>query len=160
MAKKKGKKSEGPKAIATNRKARHDYAILETFEAGMKLTGSEVKSLRQGRATIEQSFAIVEDGEVFLIGMHIPPYPQAGYAQHEPTRKRKLLLHRNEISKLVGKTREKGQTIIPLKCYFRGGHAKIEIALAKGKREYDRREDIKKRDFERSVQRTFHHRGD
>lgn len=154
MGKKKGKrKSEGPKAIATNRKARYNYSILETFEAGMVLTGSEVKSLRQGKATLNQAFGIVEDGEVYLIGMHIPPYAQASYDQHEPTRKRKLLLHKREISKLIGKTREKGQTLVPLKCYFRNGFAKVELALAKGKRTYDRREDIKKRDAERQMDR-------
>lgn len=152
------KKAVGEKLIASNPKARHDYEILETFEAGMVLTGSEVKSLRGGNASIREAFAIVRDGEVFLIGMHIPPYPQAGYAQHEPTRTRKLLLHRQEINRLIGKTHEKGRTLIPLRCYFRSGYAKVELALVKAKRAHDRRRDLKERDAQREIDRELRRR--
>jgi SsrA-binding protein len=154
---KKAKKAAG-NLIASNPKARHDYDILDSYEAGMALTGSEVKSLREGKASLREAFAIVRDGEVFLIGMHIPPYPQAGYAQHEPTRTRKLLLHKEEIQRLIGKTAERGLTLVPLRAYFSHGLAKIEIGLARGKRKYDRREDLKEREAKLAVDRAMRRR--
>lgn len=158
MARKKQKRKHAGQVVASNPKARRDYELLETFEAGIGLTGSEVKSLRSGKASLRESFAIVRDAEVFLIGMHIPPYRQAGYAQHEPTRMRKLLLHKEEIRKLIGKTAERGFTLIPVTCYFSHGLAKVEIALAKGKRQYDKREDIKERDAARQIDRALRRR--
>lgn len=155
---KRKQKPPGTKAVASNPKARHDYEILETYEAGMVLTGSEVKSLRAGKASLRESFAIVRDQEVFVVGMHIPPYPQAGYAQHEPTRMRKLLLGRDEIRRLIGKTAERGLTLVPLSCYFSHGLAKLEIALARGKRKYDRREDLKERDAKMQIDRALRRR--
>lgn len=156
MSKKRSKKKQsGADVAASNPKARHDYFILDSLEAGIQLTGSEVKSLRQGKASIKEAFAIVREGEVFLIGMHIPPYAQAGYAQHDPTRRRKLLLHKAEIERLIGKTKEKGLTLIPLQCYFRNGFAKIEIGLAKGKKLYDKRESMKERDSTREIDRAI-----
>ncbi len=157
MSKKKGKaKANG--AVATNPKARHDYEILETIEAGMVLTGSEVKSLRGGTASMRESFAIIRDGETWLIGMHIGPYAQAGYAGHEPTRNRKLLLHKEEIQRLVGKTAERGLTLVPLKVYFNHGLAKIELGLAKGKKTYDERETLKERDAQLQIDRVMRRR--
>lgn len=144
--------------MATNPKARHDYEILDSFEAGIVLTGSEVKSLREGQASLRESFAILRGEEVFLIGMHIPPYRQAGYAQHDPTRARKLLLHREEIKRLIGKTAERGLTLVPLKCYFNHGIAKIELGLGRGKRKFDRREDLKAREAERAIERAMRRR--
>lgn len=159
MAKKKRKsKTAGSNLVASNPKARHEYQIAETLEAGMVLTGSEVKSLRQGRASLREAFAVLRDGEVFLIGMHIPPYAQAGYSQHEPTRTRKLLLHRDEIHRLKGKTAERGLTLVPLSCYFSNGVAKVELALARGKKMYDRREDLKERDARMQVERYLRRR--
>lgn len=156
MAKKSKKKKDLDRDVAaSNPKARHDYSILDSVEAGIVLTGSEVKSLRQGRASLREAFAVIQDGEAFLINMHIPPYAQAGYSQHEPTRKRKLLLHRSEIERLVGKTAEKGLTLVPLRCYFTRGLAKIELGLAKGKKNYDRREDLKARDAKLQVDRAL-----
>lgn len=157
MAKKSAKKKKDPAGniAASNPKARHDYSILDSFEAGIVLTGSEVKSLRQGRASLREAFAVIQDGEVYLVNMHIPPYAQAGYSQHEPTRKRKLLLHKSEIERLVGKTAEKGLTLVPLKCYFAHGLAKIELGLAKGKKNYDRREDLKARDAKLQIDRAL-----
>lgn len=155
---KKKKKDPAGSVAASNPKARHDYAILDSMEAGVVLTGSEVKSLRQGRASIKESFAIIQDGEVFLINMHIPPYAEAGHFQHEPTRKRKLLLHKGEIQRLVGKTAEKGLTLVPLKCYFTHGLAKIELGLAKGKKNFDRREDLKAKDAKMQVDRALFRR--
>ena len=145
-------------AVASNPKARHDYEILETIEAGMVLTGSEVKSLRGGGASMRESFAIIRDGEPLLIGMHIAPYAQAGYAAHEPTRTRKLLLHREEIRRLVGKTAERGLTLVPLKVYFSHGLAKVELGLARGKKVYDRRETLKERDAQRQIDRAMRSR--
>lgn len=156
MSKKKSKKKQsGVDVAASNPKARYDYFILDSYEAGIQLTGSEVKSLRQGKASLREAFGVVRDGEVFLIGMHIPPYAQAGYAQHEPTRKRKLLLHKSEIERLIGKTQEKGLTLIPLQCYFKNGFAKIELGLAKGKRLFDKRETMKERDSTREIDRAL-----
>lgn len=146
------------KVVATNRKARHNYEITETMEAGIVLTGSEVKSLREGRASLNEAFALIRDGEAFLINMHIPPYRQAGYAQHEPARNRKLLLHKNEIRRLIGKTAERGLTLVPLQCYFSHGLAKIELGLAKGKRQYDKRQSIAKREAEMQIQKATRRR--
>jgi SsrA-binding protein len=156
--KKGGAKAKSNGAVATNPKARHDYEILETMEAGMVLTGSEVKSLRGGSASMRESFAIIRDGEPLLIGMHIGPYAQAGYAGHEPTRTRKLLLHRDEIQRLVGKTKERGLTLVPLKIYFSHGLAKIELGLAKGKKTYDRRESLKEKDAQMQIDRAMRRR--
>jgi len=155
---KKKSKSKSNGAVASNPKARHDYEILETLEAGMVLTGSEVKSLRGGSASMRESFAIIRDGEPLLIGMHIGPYAQAGYAGHEPTRTRKLLLHKEEIQRLVGKTKERGLTLVPLKVYFSHGLAKIELGLAKGKKTYDRRETLKERDAQMQIDRAMRRR--
>lgn len=150
------KTSSRPSEVAiSNRKARHNYAILETLEAGIVLTGSEVKSLRQGKGSLSEAYATVKDGEAFLLGMHIPPYAQAGYSQHEPLRPRKLLLHKDEIRRLIGKTAEKGLTLVPLSCYFKNGFAKVELGLAKGKKLYDKRGAIKDREWKRQVEREF-----
>jgi SsrA-binding protein len=146
-------KPDGERVIATNRKARHEYSILETFEAGIALKGAEVKSLRQGRASLQESYAALKNGEVWLLDMHISPYEQAADDSYEPTRKRKLLLHKKEIRRLVGKLAEKGLTLIPLRAYFKHGIAKVELALAKGKRAYDKREAIKRRDMQRELER-------
>ncbi len=158
MTKKKPKRKPPGSVVASNPKARHDYELLETMEAGIVLTGSEVKSLRAGSASLRESFAVVRDGEVLLLGMHISPYRQAGYAQHEPTRTRKLLLHREEIRRLIGKTAERGLTLVPLRVYFSHGLAKVEIALARGKRRYDRREDLKERDAQMQIDRALSRR--
>jgi SsrA-binding protein len=155
---KRAKKKDGSNVVAGNPKARHDFHISETYETGIVLTGSEVKSLRQGRASLRESFAIIRNNEVFLIGMHIPPYPQAGYMQHDPTRTRKLLLHKEEIERLVGKTRERGLTLVPLRCYFEHGLAKVEIGLAKGKKLYDKRETMKEKDSRMAVDRFMRRR--
>ena len=137
--------------IADNRKAGFDYAILETFEAGLVLVGTEVKAIREGRANLRDSFCRVEAGEVYLYNMHVSPYSHRGSADHEPTRKRKLLLHREEIRKLLGKTSERGLTIVPLRLYFKNGRIKAAIALAKGKNTIDKRETIRRREDERET---------
>src|SRR5687767_4271013 len=147
-------KTEREKAqtsIAENRKAFHDYHMLETFEAGMVLLGTEVKAIREGRVNLRDSFARVEQGEVYLYNVHISPYSHRGYADHEPLRRRKLLLHRNEILKLVGKTVEKGMTLVPVRMYFKGGRVKVAVSVAKGKKDYDKRETIKRRETERET---------
>ncbi|MCW2527042.1 MAG: SsrA-binding protein [Pseudonocardiales bacterium] len=141
--------------VAQNRKARHDYAIEDTFEAGMVLTGTEVKSLREGRASLVDGFATIDDGEVFLHGVHIPQYIQGSWTNHEPRRVRKLLLHRQEIIRLIGKTKESGLTLVPLALYFRDGRAKVEVALARGKKTYDKRQDLARRDADREVTRAL-----
>jgi SsrA-binding protein len=141
----------GRKMIAQNRKARHDYAILDTYEAGIVLTGTEVKSLRLGRASLVDGFATIDDGEVFLRNVHIPEYTEASWTNHEPRRTRKLLLHRGEILRLVGKTKESGLTLVPLSLYFDSGKVKVELALAKGKHSYDKRQDLARRDADREV---------
>jgi SsrA-binding protein len=148
-------KETGRKMIAQNRKARHDYSIEDVFEAGLVLTGTEVKSLREGRASLVDGFATIDDGEVFLHGVHIPEYTQGSWTNHEPRRVRKLLLHRSEIGRLIGKTKESGLTLVPLVLYFRGGRVKVEIALARGKHTYDKRQDLAKRDADREVQRAL-----
>ena len=138
-------------AIAENRKAHHDFHLLETFEAGIVLLGTEVKSIREGRVNLRDSFARVEDGEVFLYNVNISPYSHRGYADHEPLRRRKLLLHRDEIRKLIGKTVEKGMTLVPTRMYFKNGKVKVAVSLAKGKKEYDKRETIKRREVDRET---------
>jgi SsrA-binding protein len=144
----------GVKIICQNRKARHDYFILDEYEAGMALLGTEVKSLRLGRANLRDSYAKVRGGEVFLYNMHIGAYPFAAYGNHDPLRPRKLLLHKQEIKRLMGKVKEKGQTLIPLQVYFREGKAKVTLALAKGKRKYDKRHAIRKREEKRELDRA------
>jgi SsrA-binding protein len=146
-------KETGRKLIAQNRKARHDYAIEDVYEAGMVLQGTEVKSLRLGRASLVDAYATVRDGEVWLEGLHIPEYTQGTWTNHEPRRRRKLLLHKQEIEKLIGKTKESGLTIVPLSMYFKDGHAKVEIALARGKKSYDKRQDMATRDANREIAR-------
>jgi SsrA-binding protein len=141
------------KIVATNRKARHDYSILESFEAGIALKGTEVKSLRGGQASLSDSFARVEGDEIFLYNMHISPYEFGNIANVEPLRPRKLLLHKREIRRLIGELSVKHLTLIPLKLYFRNGIAKVELAVAKGKKLYDKREAIKKREMDRELRR-------
>lgn len=158
MPKKSKAKPPAGKVVATNRKARHTYEILESIEAGLVLSGGEVKSLRQTGASLQGSFAVVKEGEIFLVGMHIPQYTHAGYAPHEPARTRKLLLHKDEIRRLRGKTSERGLTLVPLQCYFKHGLAKVELGLARGKKLYDRREDIKRRDAELHIERVMRRR--
>src|ERR687888_1759304 len=144
-------KEVGRKVIVTNRKARHDYAILDTFEAGVVLVGTEVKSLREGRASLTDAFATVDDGEVWLRNVHIPEYVQGTWTNHTPRRTRKLLLHRKEILRLIGKSKESGLSLVPLSMYFKDGKVKVELALAKGKKSYDKRQDIAKRDARREM---------
>jgi len=138
-----------------NKKARRDYHILETIEAGLVLEGSEVKALRDGKANLDEAFARVEGGEVRLYNMHIGPFQQAGQFGHDPRRTRKLLLKKREIDRFLGKAIEKGHTLVPLTLYFRRGWAKVELAVARGKREFDKREDIKKRDHQRQIEREL-----
>jgi len=145
----------GEKLIADNRRARHDYELLDRFEAGLVLTGTEVKSLRDGRASLAQAFADVRDGEVWLVGAEISTYEQGNIANHMPTRDRKLLLHRGEIASLYGKVREKGLTLVPTRMYWKDGRAKVEIALARGKQTIDKRRDIAKREADRAMQRAL-----
>ena len=137
--------------IAENRKAFHDYHVIDTFEAGIALLGTEVKAIREGRVNLRDSFARVEDGEVFLYNVNISPYSHRGYADHEPLRRRKLLLHRSEILKLIGKTVERGMTLVPLRMYFKNGRVKVAVSLAKGKKEYDKRETVKRREADRET---------
>lgn len=152
----KQEKDDQHKVVATNRKAYHDYFIEEKLEAGVMLRGTEVKSLRDGRVNLQDSYATVDDGEVFLHHCHISPYSHGNIMNHDPLRARKLLLHRKEINKLIGKTRQKGLTLIPLRIYFsKQGKAKVELALAKGKKQYDRRESIKAREAGREVERAI-----
>ena len=145
----------GQKPIAENRKARHDYHLLERFEAGIVLTGSEVKSLRQGQVSLQQAYADIREGEAWLIGVHIDTYDQAGIQNHEAERDRKLLLHRRELESLYGKVREKGLTLVPTRLYFKNGRAKVELALARGKEQRDKRSDIAKRDADRQIERAL-----
>jgi SsrA-binding protein len=147
----KSEREAAQKHVAENRKAFHDYHILETFEAGLVLVGTEVKSIREGAVNLRDSFARVEGGEVWLYNVHINPYSHRGYADHDPTRRRKLLLHRQEIRKLVGKTTERGMTLVPTRLYFRNGHVKVSIGLAKGKKIHDKRETIKRREADRET---------
>lgn len=144
---------ESEKNITVNRKARHEYSIIQTYEAGIVLQGTEVKSLRQGKANLVDSYGTIKNGEVWLIGAHISEYTQGNINNHIPTRERKLLLNKSEIRRLIGKTKEKGLTLIPLRLYFKNGKVKVELALAKGKKVYDKRASIAKRDFDREQER-------
>lgn len=146
-------------SIARNRRARHDYHILETWEAGLALTGTEVKSLRDGLANISDAYGTIRNGEAFLINLHISPYGQRGYANHEPTRTRKLLLHRKEIRRLIGRVEREGLTLIPLELYFKNGLAKVALALAKGKKAHDKRDAERSRDAAREIARVAGRRG-
>lgn len=145
----------GPRVITENRKARHDYHLEDTFEAGLVLTGTEVKSLRLGRANLRDSYAEVRGGEAFLVNAHISQYEQGNRFNHQPRRPRKLLLHRREILRLAGRVAERGYTLVPLRMYWSRGRAKVEIALGKGKREFDKRRDISKRESERDMARAL-----
>ena len=148
-------KETGRKVIAQNRKARHDYAIEDVVEAGLVLTGTEVKSLRAGRASLVDAYAAIKDGEAWLHNAHIPEYDLGTWTNHTPRRTRKLLLHREEIARLVGKTKESGLTLVPLQLYFKDGRAKVEIALARGKKAYDKRQSLAARDASREVAREL-----
>ena len=150
-----GRGDEGERAVATNRKARHNYQILERLEAGIVLTGDEVKSLRAGRASLAEAFARVRDGEVWLEGMHIPPYEQGNVKDHQPLRPRKLLLHRREIAKLVSQQQEERLAFVPLRVYFTRGISKVELAVARGKREHEKRQAIAKREHQREMEREL-----
>ena len=143
------------KLVATNRKARHDYAIEETIEAGIELKGTEVKSLRRGSCSIQDGFALVRNGEIFLMNVYIAPYQEGNRYNPDPLRRRKLLLHKQQIVRLAGKVQQKGYTLIPLKVYFKNGYAKVEIAVAKGLAKYDKREKIKKKEQEREMRRAL-----
>ncbi|WP_432547954.1 SsrA-binding protein SmpB [Kineococcus sp. SYSU DK004] len=148
-------REEGRKVIASNRKARHDYHVLDTYEAGIALMGTEVKALRMGRASLVDGFAQIDGGEVWLEHVHIPEYVQGTWTNHTPRRKRKLLLHRAEIDKWAGKVRETGMSIVPLQLYFEGGRVKVEIALVKGKKEYDKRHALRERQDRREAERAM-----
>ena len=148
----------GEKPIAENRKARFDYQFLERLEAGLVLTGSEVKSLREGRVSLAQAYADVRDGEAWLVGVHIDPYDQAGARNHEPERDRKLLLHRRELDSLYGKVREKGLTLVPVRLYFKDGRVKVELALARGREREDKRRVVAERDARRDIERALKRR--
>lgn len=150
--------SDDLKIIARNKKAKHDYNIEETYEAGIKLKGTEIKSVRARNVNLKDSFAVVENGEVFLYNMHISPYKQGNRYNHDPERKRKLLLHKNEIRKLIGYTRQKGYTLIPLNIYLINNLAKVELALAKGKNVHDKRRDIAKKTAEREIEKAYQRR--
>ena len=143
------------KLIAENRKARHDYHLVERHEAGLELMGTEVKSLREGGAQLQRAYAELRDGQIWLVGAHIAPYEQGTYANHEPDRDRRLLLHRREIDSLGGKVRERGFTLVPTRLYWKNGRAKVEIALARGKEAQDKRRDIAKRDAQREMERAL-----
>ncbi|OGW39858.1 MAG: SsrA-binding protein [Nitrospirae bacterium RBG_13_39_12] len=143
------------KVVCQNRKAYHDYSIEETIEAGIQLLGTEVKSLREGRANLKDSYVIIKNSEVFLLNCHISPYSHGNIMNHDPLRTKKLLLHRNEIERLRDKSQQKGYTLIPLKIYFKGSHAKIEVGSAKGKRHYEKRETIKEREAKKAIERVM-----
>lgn len=157
---KKSKKKKGAEGgdVATNRRARHKFQLLERMEAGIELRGSEVKSLREGKASINEAYAAIEKGEMWMRGAHIPPYLPASSENHDPDRPRKLLLHRREIERLIGKTAERGLTLVPTRIYFKGPRAKVELALAKGKEGRDRRREIQDRDQRREVERDYKQR--
>lgn len=146
------------KLIAQNRKANHDYFIEETYEAGIVLYGTEIKSIRAGRVNLKDSFARIVNGEVYLHNMHISPYEQGNRFNHDPVRARKLLLHKREISKLIGETKETGYSLVPLKVYLKNGYAKVLIGLGKGKRKFDKRDDLKKKEASRDIERAFKER--
>ncbi|MCM3708188.1 MULTISPECIES: SsrA-binding protein SmpB [Bacillaceae] len=146
------------KMVAQNKKAYHDYAIEETYEAGIVLQGTEIKSIRAGKVNLKDSYARIQNNELFLFGMHVSPYEQGNRYNHDPLRTRKLLLHRKEISKLIGESKEVGYSIVPLKMYLKNGYAKVLIGLARGKKKYDKREDLKKKEAKREVERAFRER--
>jgi SsrA-binding protein len=158
MARKRGKRKAEAGDVATNRRARHKYEFVERLEAGIQLQGSEVKSLREGKAQLADSYAVVEGGEVWLRNLHISPYAPASHQNHDPDRPRKLLLHRHEIERLFGKTQQRGLTLVPTRIYFKGPHAKVELALARGKEGRDRRREIAERDMRREVEREYKRR--
>ncbi|MDH6364616.1 SsrA-binding protein [Enterococcus sp. PF1-24] len=147
-------KGEG-KLIAQNKKARHDYSVIETMEAGMVLQGTEIKSIRNSRINLKDGFARVRNGEVYLHNVHISPYEQGNIFNHDPLRTRKLLLHKKQIARLIGETKNPGVTLVPLKVYIRDGYAKVLIGIAKGKKQYDKREDLKRKDIDRQINRTL-----
>jgi SsrA-binding protein len=149
-----GRRDEGEKTVASNRRARHDYELLERYECGIQLTGDEVKSLRRGRASLADCYGRVRDGEVWLEGMHIPPYEQGDTRRHVPVRPRKLLLHRRQIDEIAREVNEKGLSLVPLRVYFVHGLAKVEVALARGKRRYEKRQSIAKREAQREMERA------
>jgi SsrA-binding protein len=153
-------KEQDRKVVASNRKARHDYLIEDTFEAGLVLMGTEVKSLRMGRASLVDGYATFRGDELWLEGVHIPEYVQGTWTNHTPRRRRKLLLHKSELAKIQRKASESGHTIVPLSLYFRDGRAKVEIAIAKGKRQYDKRQALRERQDTRDTQRALHTRGE
>jgi SsrA-binding protein len=150
----------GIKQVAANRKAYHDYFVEETYEAGLALVGTEVKSLRDGRINLRDSFAEIRGHELYLVGVHISPYAQGNLANHDPLRARKLLLHAREVDRIIGKVNERGYTIVPTKVYFKGSRAKVEIGLARGKRQYDKRADLAKKDAQRDMERALRSRGE
>jgi SsrA-binding protein len=147
----KEEREKAQRIIADNRKARHDYHILETYEAGIALLGTEVKAIREGRVNLRDSYARTQDGEVWMLNVHISPYSHRGYADHAETRQRKLLLHRHEIRKLIGRTAEKGLTLVPLQMYFKNGRVKVLVGLARGKQAHDKRETIRRREVDRDT---------
>ena len=152
----KGSKPESEvESIAKNRQARHDYAIIDSWEAGIVLTGTEVKALREGKANISDAYGIVRNGEIFLLNLHISPYERGGYVNHDPTRTRKLLLHRKEIRRLIGAVEREGLTLVPLELYFKKGKAKVALALGKGKKLHDKRETERQKDADREVARAL-----
>ncbi|MEK3992029.1 SsrA-binding protein SmpB [Robertmurraya sp. FSL R5-0851] len=146
------------KVVAQNKKANHDYCIEETYEAGMVLQGTEIKSIRNGRINLKDSYARIQNGEIYLLNAHISPYEQGNRYNHDPLRQRKLLLHKREIDKLLGETKEAGYALVPLKVYLKNGYAKILIGLGKGKKNYDKREDLKKKEAKRDIERAFRER--
>ena len=146
---------EAKKIIANNKKARHDYFIEETYEAGISLAGTEVKSLRMGKCSIKESFVRVEKGEVYIYGMHISPYEKGNIFNKDPLRVKKLLLHKYEINKMIGQMKQKGYTLVPLNVYFKGSYVKVEVGLARGKKLYDKRQDIAKKDQQREAEKQF-----
>ena len=152
---KKGKRKTAPGDVATNRRASFRFELLDRLECGVVLTGTEVKSLREGKAQIKDGYALVRDGELWLLNVHIPPYQPASRNNHEPERERKLLVHRRELERLTGKTAERGLTIVPTRIYFKGPHAKVEVALAKGKDFHDKRDSIRERETKREMQREL-----
>ena len=149
---------EGVHSVARNRRASHEYHILETWEAGLVLRGTEVKSLREGKANINDAFGIVKDGEIWLLNMHVSPYERGGYTNHEPDRTRKLLLQKKEIRRLIGAVERQGLTLVPLEVYFRKGYAKVRLALARGKQQHDKRQAVRERDAQREMQRAIRSR--
>lgn len=150
--------AEAVKLITSNRRARHDYAILDTFEAGLVLTGTEVKSLRDGKASLQEAYARIDRDEIWLVGMHVPEYSHGNRQNHDPTRTRKLLLHRKEIERLRGMLEQKGLTLVPLRLYWKDGRAKVELGLGRGKKDYDRRQDVAKREAQREIERAMSRR--